>query len=216
MKSSRCPEMYPQLPALLAKAALGQAQILSLTLLAVRPNTSANLLCRIAQGSADYFSSAAGILSSHPMQKAIVHDLERFITAGRKNGMKLAAGYLGMDAAKTGNVGFAVACGLYAQSLTSSSSSFKPSIKVSKDRKDLITDPSDFPLDLTALLRGWKKENDQVMFQPIPAQSEVQKKIPSGRELVQPKEFTLHQTDSSNRNPGTEIDPEYAGKGGYY
>ena len=179
------PETYPELSAALTKYSLGRAQLCALSQLEAKASHS--ILCRIAVGASDHFSSAIGIISSHPMKKALPHDLLDEIIAQQKKSLSNAYLYLGREQAKLGNTGFAIGCAKLAE-------------QHYKDQKTADA------------VREWTRENNQVSYQDVASSHDVQNRLPSGRDFVKIIPFTRHLT----KNPPGERHDSYAGEGGYY
>lgn len=180
-----CPELYPELAATLAKLAMGEAQMAAIK--QVREKASPPMLCRFAVAAADHFSTAQGIVSSHPLLKTIPSEFRSHLTQRQSVATSRAFHYLALEQAKAGHVGFAVGCAQQAERLF-------------KDTQSIT------------LLRELTKENQQVTFQAVAGKEEVQARLPSGRDFVKVTRFVPpalypHGDCTADR---------YAGESGYY
>ncbi|ORY78586.1 hypothetical protein BCR37DRAFT_108364 [Protomyces lactucae-debilis] len=180
-----CPETYPALPSALAKLTMAAAQLHALA--SLNGKTSNAMLCRIAVGASDHASSAVGLLSAHPTRKVLPSDL--LDQCKRLKASALAEAYvcLALDAQKQGSIGLAVGCASLAAKLGQGKT------------------------DVTMLHAELRAENDQVTFQPVPDEAEVQRQLPSGREFCKVKVYVALSEDQATTGEGL-----YAGEGSYY
>lgn len=184
--SKQCPELYPQFTACLTSMTMGQAQLCALRQLETKGSNA--VLCRVAVGASDHFSTALGVLSAHPMLKSIPGNLRDHLVQSQKYAQARAYQYLGLEQQKLGQLGFAVGCAHLADALTP---------------KDPI---------ITTLLREWTKENQHVTFQQVSSKAEVQARLPSGRDFVKITSFVPPLEGQISRDRGES----YAGSNGYY
>lgn len=184
--SKQSPEGFTQFSACLTNMTLGQAQLN--TLRQLEGKASHAMSCRIAVGAADHFSTAAGVLGSHPMSKAIPMDFRNHIVKSQKFALARAYQFLALEQEAQGKVGLAVACAQFADTLS--------------------------PLDpaTTTILRELTKENQHVTFQSVASQSDVQAILPSGREFVKASPFV--PLLSGQTKSGTTTN--YAASDAYY
>jgi hypothetical protein len=181
-----CPETYPALTAALSKIAMATAQLRILT--SLQGKTSNAMLCRIAVGAGDLASSAIGLLSAHPTKKVLPTDLTMHCVKLKSAALSQAYVCLSLDAQKRGQIGLAVGCVTLASKLDSTN-------------RETLT-----------LLEEQKKENDQVTFQPVPDEAEVQRQLPSGRDFCKIKPYLPSSDDSRS----SDAHASYAGDGSYY
>lgn len=180
-----CPEVSPEFSAALKNICLGHAQMNALSL--IESKASAAIACRIAVGTSDYFSTAIGILSSHPMIKNIPTDFRESLQRAQLQALSRAYLYLGMEQEGLGKVGFAIGCAQQAEALH-------------KDERSGM------------LLNRWLKDNRQVSYQAVVSKAEVQTKLPSGREFVKITPFVPPSSTGTKEVTGQQ----YSGSQGYY
>lgn len=185
-KTKMTPEVYPQFSACLTSMTLGQAQLYALKQLEAKASNA--ILCRVAVGASDHFSTAVGLLGSHPMLKAIPFELKDHLVKSQKYALARAYQYLALESQSQGRIGFALGCVQLADTLTA---------------KDAA---------ITTLLRELTKENGHVTFHSVADKTEVQAKLPSGREFVKISPFTLMSIHGAR----VDATSKYAASDAYY
>lgn len=180
-----CPELFSEFSAALKNICLGNAQMNALKLLESKASNA--ISCRVAVGASDQFSTAIGLLSSHPMIKNIPTEFKEALHKAQSYALSRAYLYLGQEQEGLGQVGFAIGCAQQAEALH-------------KDEQSAL------------LLNRWLKDNRQVSFQTVVSKAEVQTKLPSGREFVK---ATAYIPQISGRAAKTTA-AQYSNSQGYY
>lgn len=191
----------------------------------------------------------SGGAKSDDVPSGITEDLLRYLESLRKVSRAKSCRFLGIDAESSGRCGEGISWLLLAKSIldvpTTAVDRLRWGLSERKEARHLAAADGSWGLDagraeevkvLEALEEKWRKLNDSVMFQTLPDMGELNKRIPSGREInnlrdweaprLTSDEMRALKAESAQIRYEEEADSEvegekevttgYAGKGGYY
>ncbi|KAL0639240.1 hypothetical protein Q9L58_001701 [Maublancomyces gigas] len=178
----------------------------------------------------------------------ITEDLIRYLESLQKVSRAKSCRFLGIDAESSGRCGEAISWLLLAKSIldvpTTAVDRLRRGLSERKEARHLAAADGSWGLDagraeevnvLEALEVKWRKSNDNIMFQTLPDMGELNKRIPSGREINKLKDWEAPRLDSdemralkaegthrgyeeeadSEGEGGKEVEVGYAGEGYY-
>lgn len=191
----------------------------------------------------------SGGAKSDDVPGEITDDLLRYLESLQKVSRAKSCRFLGIDAETSGRCGEAISWLLLAKSIldapTTAVDKLRRGLSERKEARHLAAADGSWGLDagraeevkvLEALDEKWRKLNDSVMFQTLPEIGELNKRIPSGREIHSLKsweaprlggdELRALKAEGAQAGYEEEADSEeevekeiavgYVGKGGYY
>ena len=135
--------------------------------------------------------------STDEASEGISQDLRTYLSDGRAFSSALSYKWLGVDAGENGNkIGEAIAwlemarsgvTGLQGKGRISLPGRNKGKVERAK-RKDRLVEELE---DIDAFLKGYKRTNGTVLFQPIPAEATLLSQTPAGRSALAQRPYTL-------------------------
>jgi hypothetical protein len=176
----------------------------------LKSSVSPSLLARIAVSATEQLSTAQGLFAT---RKDLDEGLQVYVREDKLYAQAIAYRYMGQDAEKGKRTGEAVVWYASARDILKRIKSKGLAVRVRKHAS--IIDQ---------LYASCKKLNDTVMFDTEPALEDLTARMPSGRAIVDAKEFVKPQlafalnADSDDEMERKEDIHEtcYAGRGEYY
>lgn len=212
-------------------------------------STALGLLSTSNTGRRALFLQRSGAAKSDDVPGEITDDLLRYLESLQKVSRAKSCRFLGIDAESSGRCGEAISWLLLAKSIldapTTAVDKLRRGLSERKEARHLAAADGSWGLDagraeevkvLEALEEKWRKLNDSVMFQPLPEMGELNKRIPSGREIHSLKiweaprlgademralkaegtQAAYEEDADSEEEVEKEVGVGYVGKEGYY
>ena len=205
------PETNKSIVSGLAAVVIADAQLIGIQKAVLKQTVSASLLSRIAVTATEQLSTTQGLFAS---RRDLDEGLLAYVRDNRFYAQAVSYRYFGQDSEKRKSVGEAVVWYSSARDL----------LKKIKS-KNMASKTSLLLKELDILYSNAKTLNDTVMFEREPPLTDLISQVPSGRILMEPKQFyipnfafNVSEEDGESR-VGDAVHPRensYAAQGQYY
>ncbi|CAO3617961.1 unnamed protein product [Cunninghamella blakesleeana] len=210
-------EIYRDISVALSKMSLADAQAVAISKAIMHGKLSNSLAAKLYIGVAGQYEMAYGLISSKRGGQDISTDLKKYLSDGTLFYKAMAKKYLALDANGNSKMGIAVGflrdCKADLKSVQQLSLSKPNFLKSTTVASRALKEEE----HVNELLNKFTLINDTAAYETVPSRQELQKMIPSGRSILELKQYSLPQTifGQANNSIGQE-QAAYARSGRYW